>query len=271
MENIVLRKPKGAAAEYAQRSFSAYKRCPNHCSYCYLNRAPLNKEFGTGVPELRKRFKDDDSVVERFRLEVANERETLIKGGGIFFSFITDPCLPQTLSLTKRCALIAIEQGVPVTILTKMAEWVHDEVNRDFITKCSASGLVCFGFTLTGRDDMEPFADNNIKRILAMDMLHHAGIKTLASIEPIIQFNKSMGMIRDTIGFCDIYKIGLMSGCKKDYYDDENLLKFMEGLRELHKSYGITMYIKDSIRERLGDDYLASFPCVGSDYNIFKR
>ena len=39
----VIKKPRGAAAEYAKHSFSAYKRCTNGCTYCYLNRGVLSK------------------------------------------------------------------------------------------------------------------------------------------------------------------------------------------------------------------------------------
>ncbi len=266
----VLKIPKGAAGEYAQRSFSAYKHCSNRCLYCYLDHGILKKGLGAGTPTLRTCFKDDDDVVEHFKEEIKKERDTLIEKGGIFFSFIIDPCLPETLGLTKRCALLAIEKDISVTILTKMGEWVDDEENLDFLLKGASSQKLCIGFSLTGRDDQEPFADSNMKRILAMHTLHNMFIKTFASIEPIIQFNKSMGVIRDTIGFCDIYKIGLMSGCGKDYYDDADLEKFMLNLSALHSAHGIKMYIKESIRKRYHNLRLIEKISVPSTYNIFK-
>ena len=80
----------------------------------------------------------------------------------------------------------------------------------------SRKGFVSVGFTLTGRDDLEPGASTNRERIQSMKELHNAGISTWASIEPIIDPDLSFEMIRETAGFCDHYKIGILSG-KKGY------------------------------------------------------
>ena len=85
--NNVIKNPRGAAAEYAKHSFSAYKRCTNGCAYCYLNRGVLSKELGPGTPELRSCFKSEDDVIQRFEGEVVARREELIEDGGVFFSF----------------------------------------------------------------------------------------------------------------------------------------------------------------------------------------
>ena len=66
----VIKKPRGAAAEYAKHSFSAYKRCTNGCTYCYLNRGVLSKAVGTGTPELRSCFKNEDEVVRKFEKDL---------------------------------------------------------------------------------------------------------------------------------------------------------------------------------------------------------
>jgi len=80
----------------------------------------------------------------------------------------------------------------------------------------SHKDLVSVGFTLTGRDDLEPGASTNLGRIRAMKELHSAGISTWASIEPVIDPDLSFEMIREMAGFCDHYKIGILSG-KKSY------------------------------------------------------
>ena len=63
---------------------------------------------------------------------------------------------------------------------------------------------------------MEPGASTNLGRIRAMKELHSAGISTWASIEPVIDPDLSFEMIREMAGFCDHYKIGILSG-KKSY------------------------------------------------------
>ena len=275
--NNVTKSPRGAAAEYAKHSFSAYKRCTNGCTYCYLNRGVLSKGLGTGTPELRTCFKSEDDVVRKFEKELKAHKGQLIADGGIFFSFITDPCLPETFPLTRRCAIISMLNDVPVTILTKMAHWAYDRSwFIDMLETGNRTGLLCVGFTLTGHDEMEPRADQNAARISAMKLLHDQGIKTFASIEPIIDFDSSLAMIEKTIDFCDLYRIGLRSGVKADYYDNEKLCFFIgqvEGLMELKQSKA-KVYWKESVRERAlfsDPDYWTSRNNVNANYNIFTQ
>lgn len=271
----IIKSPRGAAAEYARHSFSAYKRCTNGCTYCYLNRGVLSKALGTGTPELRSCFKNEDDVVRKFERELKSQKEQLIADGGVFFSFITDPCLPETIGLTIRCAIMAMVNGIPVTILTKMANWPWKESSKEMLALGSQTGLLCVGFTLTGHDEMEPNAYSNYERANGMKYLHRKGIKTFSSIEPIIDFDSSLKMIEKTIDFCDLYRIGLRSGVKSDYYNTEELCFFIgqvEGLIELKHS-NAKVYWKESIRKRVSftePDYWTSRNNVNADYNIFK-
>ena len=270
----IIKSPKGAAREYARHSFSAYRRCPNGCTYCYLNRGVLGKSLGSGKPELRTCFKTEEDVVKRFEQELNDKKDMLIADGGIFFSFITDPCLPETIGLTTRCAIMAMDNDVPVTILTKMADWAYITSAVDMIELGVSKGLLCVGFTLTGHDELEPNADKNEKRILAMKLLHDLGIKTFASIEPIIDFDSSLDMIEQTIDFCDLYRIGLRSGVKVGNYERERIPYFIgqvEGLIAVKHSKA-KVYWKHSIREKVtfpDSSYWTSRYAVDFDYNIF--
>ena len=102
------------------------------------------------------------------------------------------------------------------------------------------------------------------------------GIKTFASIEPIIDFDSSLKMIEKTIDFCDLYRIGLRSGVKADYYSNDKLCFFIgqvEGLIE-QKHSNAKVYWKESVRERVlfaDPDYWTSRNNVSADYNIFKE
>ena len=272
--NNVIKSPRGAAAEYAKHSFSAYKRCTNGCTYCYLNRGVLSKELGTGTPELRSCFKSEDDVVRKFERELKAMKEQVIADGGIFFSFITDPCLPETISLTQRCAILAMKNDIPVSILTKMAYWPLAQSSKEMLALGAKTNLLCVGFTLTGHDEMEPNADPTYARADGMRYLHEQGIKTFASIEPVIDFDSSLSMIEQTIDFCDLYRIGLRSGVKADYYDGDKIAFFIgqvEGLMQL-KHAKAKVYWKESVRERVvfaDADYWTSRNNVNADYNIF--
>lgn len=158
-----------------------------------------------------------------------------------------------------------------------MTNWAYEKSwFLDLVGEGQRTGLLCVGFTLTGHDELEPNADRNEARILAMKLLHEQGIKTFASIEPIIDFDSSLDMIEKSIDFCDLYRIGLRSGVKADYYDDGKLAFFIgqvEGLIQVKKSK-TKVYWKQSIRERVtfaDSDYWTARNNVNADYNIFKK
>ena len=75
---------------------------------------------------------------------------------------------------------------------------------------------VAFGFTLTGHDELEGNSSPNLERISTMKLLHDRGYRTFVSAEPVIDPVSSLQVIKGTLGFCDLYKVGLLSG-KKDY------------------------------------------------------
>lgn len=271
---LVLRNPEGKALEYAKHAVSIYRRCSNQCEYCYLDKGQGSTTLGHGTPELRTCFYNEDDAIKKFKKELLKNREQLIKDGGIFFCFTTDPCLRETINVTRECAKEAMLEGVPVTILTKMAWWIYEkEYRKEILEVGKQTGLLCVGFSLTGRDDKEPYADNNHERVLAMKEIHFMGIKTFASIEPILQFNKSLAMIRETLGSCDLYKIGLLSKCGKDYYEHDDALKFVNNVNNLlmDDMNCAKVYYKESIRKFLDYDLILGLQpiCVGADFNIF--
>lgn len=265
--------PKGKAGEYAKYACNFYNGCSNDCAYCYCKRGILARTLGGDTPTLKKCFKDEEHALEVFEKDVQRNLKELQKHG-LFFTFTSDPFLQQTTLLTQQAALICLINDVPVKFLTKRTDWHIDE----FLKEIEENGtiwnyepkkhLFAFGFTLTGIDNEEPNASTNEERIEAMRKLHDAGFKTWASIEPIIDINISLDMIRKTKGFCSLYKVGLMSGKKYDKLDLHFLLTY---LSELSKD-GSKIYIKDSVlkagnidRTKLPDYF------VSRDYNIFNN
>ena len=250
--------PSGKAEEYAKWACNFYVGCSNDCTYCYCKKGILAGVMGQDKPQLKKCFYDEVHAFNVFNNEVfKNSKE--IKKHGIFFSFTTDPMLPETIDLTLMAADAAIYQDIPVKILTKMANW--DEWipvrNRE---------MYAFGFTLTGHDELELGASTNQERIEAMKRLHNAGFKTFASIEPIIDFPSSRNMIESTLGFCDLYKVGLMSGKKYDVVDAQTFVERLNNISKMPK-----IYLKESLQKLThytNGELDINF--VNSDYNIFQ-
>ena len=111
-----------------------------------------------------------------------------------------------------------------------------------------------------------------------MRILHERGFKTFASIEPIVDFDSSLRMINETIGFCDLYKIGLMSGVKKEYYDPKKGKEFFLDVTSKAVDHDLRIYWKESFGTFALANFKDEYYCVpdgrifvGSDYDIFGR
>lgn len=267
----VIYKPKGRAGEYAKYACNFYTGCSNDCEYCYCKRGVMSLVWDT-KPHLRKCFINENHALSCFSHDIMHHGKELREGGGVSFSFTTDPCLPETTKLTMFAiaSATAYGEGVPCTVLTKCVNSLFEEALK-LLCYNGLGSKIAVGFTLTGHDELEPNASPNSERIAAMKRIHDMGIKTFASIEPIIDFPHAREMMRQTFGFCDLYKVGLRSGVKKSYYNDKEIIDFylwMEGLVGGHK-----VYVKESLMERIPTIY-RPLPdhkvIVGTGYNIFK-
>lgn len=256
-----LYQPSGKAAEYSPWAVNFYTGCSNDCDYCYCKRGVMSHVWDN-KPHLKKCFRSQEHALRTFCQEVGQNLDELRKKG-ILFSFTTDPLLPETRAMTFASMVSANYLKVPVKVLTKRADFL-DHIPHDL-----DKSLVAFGFTLTGFDEKEPFASFNDERIEAMKHLHQLGFKTFASIEPVITPAMSWNMIQATKDFCDLYKVGLISGKKIDY-DRLNIDRFLINLTGLSLQ-DVKIYLKDSFLEwmKLDRDNMPGH-FVNADYNIFK-
>jgi len=258
--------PSGKAGEYSYWACNFYVGCSNGCTYCYCKKGMLGKALGGDKPVLKKCFKGEDDALPTFQREIQLNMDVL-REHGIFFSFTTDPMIPETIALTQDAIGIAQYNKIPCKILTKNTEWVNDLINDWNEFKDHDQDLIAYGFTLTGHDELEPGANTNTERIEALKKLHEAGFKTFASIEPIVDFESSLRMIKETVGFCDLYKIGLMSGKK---YDRKGIREFIISVLIILKHfYSTKIYFKDSLLKQAGVERI-NLPdnCVGRDYKL---
>ena len=230
-------------------SCNFYNGCSNNCVYCYLKKEPFKKEMGGKVPTLKKCFRNSQEYAKQCFEKELNTNLSGLQKHGLLMSFTTDPLLPETQSLTKFTIETSLNANVPVKILTKRADWLQ-WFNFDICKKWKTN--IDFGFTLTGRDDLEPNASTNAERIEAMRKIHNAGFKTFASVEPIIDFESSYEMIVKTIEFCDYFKIGLWNGKKYKKDDIEKFVKSVLSCSSVFsiKGYNPKFYFKESLLQQ---------------------
>lgn len=253
--------PGGAAREYAAVGCNFYRGCPFQCMYCYNRKGMTTGCLGLPYAVLQNHFTSEkyrpkkylDLSAEAFALlvfkrEVEKSLDYLRKAG-IFFSFTTDPLSQETFRLTIDAAMYAARKDIPVKILTKNAG-ATKPLFREILT-FKHNKFIALGFTLTGRDDQEPYAPSNAERIETMKLCHQWGMKTFASIEPIVDFDSSFRMIEETVGSCDEYLIGLMSKRDKNLppYDFEACDRFVHKVAVMAFNKGLKIYWKESIRK----------------------
>lgn len=262
--------PSGKAGEYSYWACNFYNGCSNGCEYCYCKKGILAKTMGGNIPTLKKCFTYEYDAMCIFDKELKKNKEELQKHG-LFFSFSTDPMLPETIWLTFKAVNLCLSEGIPVKILTKVARYnevICSKMERAFK---GYEHRIAIGFTLTGHDELEPGASTNQERIEAMKKLHDLGFKTFASIEPVIDFKSSYEMIKQTMAFCDLYKIGLLSGKK---FNRDETVGFIIDVGELlfDNNSKAKIYWKDGLLKTAGvnRDVLGIYS-VGRDYNLFKN
>ena len=293
----ILSRPKGNAEEYGRWSVNPVVGCPCCCDYCYLKKGVWKNALGGNEPTLKKGIVNEDHAFHLFTAEIIEHKDEIIRDGGLFMSFVTDPMCEQNRPLFWGYIACATATGIPVTILTKSVN-----VWNSFRYKCIAGNpnypeygigmeerkrLTAFGWTLTGHDELEPNAPTNEARLRDMDIVSRDGFKTWASIEPVIDFHSSLDMIYQALNAgCEHFKIGLLTNntrvVRKDFefgehhfdaYKVEDCLHFIEDVMRM-TSGKATVYWKQSVRDLLGTDLEAKideYPhSVGKGWSIFK-
>lgn len=270
--------PSGKAGEYSYWACNFYVGCSNGCQYCYLKKGIWKAVLGGDKPTLKKCFRNEHHAIDVFFKELydpATEAPKAdIKEHGLFFTFSSDPCLPETKTLNFAVMTPCLMMQVPIKILTKCTDWIDTEHGQELLNNPNAPLFLAVGFTLTGHDEVEPNAASNAARIEAMKRIHDMGIKTFASIEPVIDLDASFSMICRSMEYCDLFKIGLESG---KTYQRKELVEFIEAVYSLNHTNpypdGIfpKIYFKDGLLKQAGISR-DSLPenCVKRDYNLFR-
>ena len=293
----ILSKPKGNAEEYGRWSVNPYIGCPHGCLYCYLKSGPSGGYLGQPKAVLKKGIVSEDHAYHLAMVEILENREQIIRDGGLFMTFTSDPMCEQCRKTFWPIIVSSVEQNVPVMVLTKSCDFWNCEEYYWLRSLTELINLVAFGWTLTGHDDLEPNAISNDQRSASMNMISSEGFRTWASIEPVIDFDASFRMIQQALDAgCEHFKIGLMTKntkvCRHGFtlggktfepYDLDECCQFVDYVMELTKGRA-TVYWKQSVADFLGQsekdpkpvhgmtarEFLSQWPhSVPKDWSIF--
>ena len=284
VKGALIYQPQGAAGEYAKWAINLYHGCSNGCTYCYNHRGVLSHIFGD-KPELAAPIvKARDKNINRYMKEnnltahdaipqkvirdttacsalsiVAKDiirigEDVIREDGGIFFSFTCDPFDPDIdMDILRMIVFVLSDRQIPATILTKNIDWLENDKWKDFLEPDAdyPDDLLrdlTIGFTITGKDELEPNAPSTEKRIEALRKLHDEyKIKTFVSLEPITSIHAASEVIKKTYKITDEIRIGAQSPIKKDRYDPNKFVGFVIAVKTLARGLDCRFMVKDSM------------------------
>ena len=196
--------PSGRAREYGKYALNLFNGCTHGCLYCFS-------------PSMMHKTRDDfHASCLPTKNVLTMLKKDLVRFGvldeAIFLCFLTDPyCIDADTLITRAAIRIILESGNTVNILTKGGL----KARRDFDLLSSMSGNK-IGATLTFtsvKDSVrwEPNADDPYNRLQMLKDAKAKGIKTWASIEPVIDPIESLLIMEAAIPYVDEFKIGKLN------------------------------------------------------------
>jgi DNA repair photolyase len=246
----VIYRPKNNAGEYAPLATNPWVGCGHGCKYCYVPKAMhINPTtFHAGAvprPDFLDRLARD---IPRHKHLIGTEADQ------IFVTFSSDPFHPGNMDHTRRVFEMLQDGGLAICTLskggTKALEFISMyRPDRD-----------AYAATLTTVDDVElarnwePNAASPADRIRALRFFYESGIFTWASLEPTLNAESSLAIIRATHGFVNHYKIGKANylgefGRRIDWRD------YTLRMIDLCQALGVSHYIKRDLQQYLPEGY----------------
>ena len=259
----MLYKPKGRAAEYAAWAINHYHGCTHGCRYCYAPAVTRKSRAGfhwEASPKL------DAPRVLRHQLEVFERRGESVQGG-VLMSFLGDPYQPAEteLGLTRQMMCCLIDHGIEFTVLTKggLRACRDFDLLRNFTGASFGTSIVWMDQKLA--DKWEPAAAPIAERIEAIEWAREQMIPTWVSLEPVIDPDQAMRVIRGLIDVVDFWRIGKIN-YMPDIEREVDWCKFANEAAVLLTLAGAQYHFKRSLEGYLNGsvDAMQTSVCCGS-------
>jgi DNA repair photolyase len=238
--------PAGQAGEYAPLATNPYRGCGHACAYCYVP-AVLHMprdEFDEGAKVRHDYFEK--------LLKDAAKYQALGLHGQVMLSFTSDPYHAGDTIPSRRTIEILRDHGLAFCTLSKGGT----RALRDL--KLFRPNRDAYAATLTSLDDAfsrkwERNAPPPSDRIAALRAFHDAGLFTWVSLEPTLDIESSLAVVKATHEFVDLYKVGRVNYLKLTKTTDwasytARMIKLLGKLGKAH-------YIKKDLQKYLPAGY----------------
>lgn len=248
----VIYRPAGNAGEYAPLATNPYKGCGHGCAYCYVpNATHLDRKVFNAGAILREDYLD------RLYRDVVRYKAAGVCDGHpadqVFITFSSDPWHPGDVRPTVVAIELLKSGGMSFCTLSKGGKKALEYIglyrpDRD-----------AYAASLTSLDGAfsklwEPNAAMPWDRIETLRRFHEAGIFTWVSLEPTLNADASIAIVKETHEFVDLYKIGKANYVKKvsDAIDwADYVRRVTETCRALDKRH----YVKIDLQRYLPPGY----------------
>jgi hypothetical protein len=186
-------------------------------------------------------------VLELFEKDAAQLRGDLRR---VLFCFLSDPYQPleRTERLTRQALQLVKKYRLRSQILTKgSAELIQEDMG---LIKDVGSQL---GVTLCFTDDAlrrkwEPHASTVTDRLTVLKNASKEGVFTWVSLEPVIDPDQALDVIKRAYPYVDYWKIGKLNH-NKAVESNVDWQKFLIDVETLLKRVGAKYYIKEDLRK----------------------
>lgn len=218
MGNSVIYTPSGRAGEYASLACNLFRGCDHRCVYCYAPDVIHMQRDAFHVPAYRDGLLANLAKSAEARCRQRLPADSLFEQApktadnrDILLCFTTDPyqAFDVDTAITREAITILHRYGFTVTTLTKGGSRALRDI--DLFTPADT-----FASTLTLLDDdlsreWEPNAALPEDRIATLQAFHARGIPTWVSLEPVIDPDAAVEIVRRCAGFVDMWKVGTLN------------------------------------------------------------
>jgi len=238
--------PQGAAREYSPLALNYIKGCDHGCVYCYVPK--MMKRFNAGYVHSDVYIKEESGLIKEVTASARKHRNS---DKQVFISFLTDPYshFNNKTKLTRKVLLILLEHNIPVSILSKGGYNVLQDL--DIIKRFGDNIQVGGSLTFTNLKDSLNWEKNSSapdERFDALKIFHQNGVKTWASIEPVIIPEQSLEIMELTKDYVDSYKIGKLNHFPK-HEAKFNWTDFLNKTITIMRKNKKQFYIKNDLAE----------------------
>lgn len=260
--------PKGAAREYSPLAINYIKGCDHGCVYCYVPK--MMKRFDAGYVHSNVFIKEQSKLIKEIEASAKKHKNSPSQ---VFFSFLTDPysSFNNETKLTKKVLEILLNNKIPVSILTKGGKNILQDL--DVIKAYGENIQVGGSLTFTNDADSLKWEKGGalpVDRFEALKILKDNGVKTWASMEPVIYPEQSLEIMEITSSYVDAYKIGKLNHFKK-HEDKFDWSKFLVDSVAVMRKYNKKFYIKKDLLEYKPTDLYLSKEETDMDYLALKN